>query len=354
MRYLHTILLCLLGSGVLAMRQSTSQAFPFEHELVPEWEATGGCTLNGWSGRYMSGKEHVLRIDVTKTHFIAEFFPESFPEFMEPQLHQLFNQLHGRRSREDAAELLCKLDGAEAACKAWSATAVLCPEVNEALDPWSHELAPGWLAGSKNGCTFGGWSGRYTVNGQPVLKVDVGLSTTSIKILADSDADMEVLQKVNGTHPNDLVRETFCTLRESAWDYLILDRACHLWSYRWCGGAKEVEDPWKHELASGWVADSGNGCKEGHWLGRYNINDDTVLSVDVGLTTSTVQFFPVEASMAKEEEDLLQKVNGTKFNDELAEILCDLRRSNPWNIETLDKACYLWSQTRCGLCPDQS
>lgn len=120
------------------------------------------------------------------------------------------------------------------------------------------------------------------------------------------------------------------------------------------GAAQEVEDPWKHELASGWVADSGNGCKEGHWLGRYNINDDTVLSVDVGLTTSTVQFFPVEASMAKEEEDLLQKVNGTKFNDELAEIVCDHRRSNPWNIETLDKACYLWSQTRCGLCPDQS
>jgi len=43
-------------------------------------------------------------LQVTKTHFIAEFFPESFPEFMEPQLHQLFNQLHGRRSREDAAE----------------------------------------------------------------------------------------------------------------------------------------------------------------------------------------------------------------------------------------------------------
>eukprot|EP00434_Breviolum_minutum_P019255 symbB.v1.2.016969.t1/scaffold1272.1/size127520/1 len=160
---------------------------------------------------------------------------------------------------------------------------------------------------------------------------------------------MEVLQKVNGTHPNDLVRETFCTLRESAWDYLILDRACHLWSHRWCRSAKEVEDPWKHELTSGWVADSGNGCKEGHWLGRYNINAATVLSVDVGLTTSTVQFFPVEASMAKEEEDLLQKVNGTKFNDELAEILCDHRRSNPWNIETLDKACYLWSQTRLTL-----
>lgn len=32
-------------------------------------------------------------------------------------------------------ELLCKLDGAEAACKAWSATAVLCPEVNEVTWP---------------------------------------------------------------------------------------------------------------------------------------------------------------------------------------------------------------------------
>ena len=50
----------------------------------------------------MSGIVQVLQ--VTETHFIAEFFPESFPEFMEPKLYQLFSQLHGRRSREDAAE----------------------------------------------------------------------------------------------------------------------------------------------------------------------------------------------------------------------------------------------------------
>lgn len=115
----------------------------------------------------------------------------------------------------------------------------------------------------------------------------------------------------------------------------------------------EVSDPWQHPLTLAWTANQNNGCQEGHWVGRYNISTVPVLRVDVGPVTSTI-LVSQEAltSMDEEEKSLLQKINGTKFNDELNEILCDIRRSNPWNIETSDKACYLWSQTRCNpLCP---
>ena len=96
------------------------------------------------------------------------------------------------------------------------------------------------------------------------------------------------------------------------------------------------------------------------------MNSATVLSVDVGPATSTIEVFPEATNvdlLDAEDLDLLWKANGTKFNDELIEILCDIRRSNPWNVEISDKACHFWSQTRCKqLCseldvdsePDQS
>lgn len=119
----------------------------------------------------------VFCVKVTPQLFMAEFFPDELPEFMEPELHDIFSHLHGRHSREDAADtrlklgqpvsnftfrradilrhpwhfklsnadslhlfiipygpaqdMLCKMpyQSAQMACRTWSATATLCPEV---------------------------------------------------------------------------------------------------------------------------------------------------------------------------------------------------------------------------------
>lgn len=365
--------------GVLGLRASesatkTAAPFPFEHELVPDWVATGGCTLHGWSGRYETEGFPVLKVEVTPELFTAEFFSDNLPDYMEEELHEIFSELNGQHSRQEAEDLLCKMTAGSAvtACKAWSATAELCPEavVDQVFDPW--EKMPGWSAEGVNACSFNGWSGRYKKDGQPVLMVDIGLSSTTIKLMQDPEgSDMELLKEMSGTHPNDVVRDKFCKFREGAWDYFASDRACHLWTHhRLCHGAEDmpapIPDPWQRLVTSPGATDRSNGCENGHWMGIYTMNSATVLSVDVGPATSTIEVFPEATNvdlLDAEDLDLLWKVNGTKFNDELIEILCDIRRSNPWNVEIADKACHLWSQTRCKqLCseldvdsePDQS
>eukprot|EP00435_Cladocopium_sp_Y103_P000805 s1797_g1.t1 len=279
------------------------------------------CTLHGWSGRYETEGFPVLKVEVTPELFTAEFFSDNLPDYMEEELHEIFSALNGQHSRQEAEETQRCSDCAQ--IDAWSATAQLCPEavVDQVFDPW--EKMPGWSAEGVNACSFNGWSGRYKKDGQPVLM--------------------------------DVVRDRFCKFREGAWDYFASDRACHLWTHhRLCHGSEDVPvpipDPWQRLVTSPGAADRSNGCEDGHWMGIYTLNSATVLSVNLGPATSTIQVFPEATNLElldAEDLELLQKVNGTKFNDELTEILCDIRRSNPWNIEVSDKACHLWSQTRC-------
>lgn len=349
---------CVLGLRASESATKTAAAFPFEHELVPDWVATGGCSLHGWSGRYETEGFPVLKVEVTPDLFTAEFFSDNLPDYMEEELHEIFSQLNGQHSRQEAEDLLCKMTAGSAvtACKAWSATAELCPQtvVDQVFDPW--EKMPGWSAEGVNACSFNGWSGRYKKDGQPVLMVDIGLSSTTIKLMQEPEgSDIELLQEMSGTHPNDEVRDKFCKFREGAWDYFASDRACHLWTHhRLCHGAEDmptpIPDPWQRLVTSPGATDRSNGCENGHWMGIYTMNSATVLSIDVGPATSTIQVFPEATNLDlldAEDLDLLRKVNGTKFNDELTEILCDIRRSNPWNVEISDKGCHLWSQTRC-------
>ena len=43
-------------------------------------------------------------LKVTPDLFIAEFFSDNLPDYMEPELHEVFSQLHGRHSREHAED----------------------------------------------------------------------------------------------------------------------------------------------------------------------------------------------------------------------------------------------------------
>ena len=113
---------------------------------------------------------------------------------------------------------------------------------------------------------------------------------------------------------------------------------------------QEAVDPFQRFASS---SDSLGGCKGRFWEGQYGGNS-SLLSVKVGPTKSTIVVSEaIAATMEKDDTHLLKKMNGTRYNDELTEILCDFRRSNPWNIEMSDKACHFWSQTRCkALCSE--
>ena len=50
---LHLQLGCVLGLRASESSTKAAAAFPFEHELVPDWVATGGCLDYAWTiGHY--------------------------------------------------------------------------------------------------------------------------------------------------------------------------------------------------------------------------------------------------------------------------------------------------------------
>ena len=47
---------------------------------------------------------YCISIKVTPDLFTAEFFSDNLPDYMEEELHEIFSQLNGQHSRQEAEE----------------------------------------------------------------------------------------------------------------------------------------------------------------------------------------------------------------------------------------------------------